>query len=112
MTSQTPADFECLRCGQCCREPGYVYLREEEIDRIATFLGMEVQAFTARYTRMTPDRRGLSLTEKDDQSCVFLGSSGCAIQAVKPLQCAVFPRIWRYRDMETVCKGWNEKRNA
>jgi len=33
--------FECTRCGDCCRgAPGYVWVREEEVERIARFLGM------------------------------------------------------------------------
>lgn len=112
--NREPADgFVCRRCGQCCRESGYVYLLEEDIDRIAAFLSMDSYAFTGRYTRLAADRKRLSLIEKSDESCVFLNADGCcAIQSVKPMQCESFPRTWRYNEMGTVCKGWNsnEKR--
>ncbi len=107
MNGDSAKGFVCRRCGQCCREPGYVYLSAADIDRIAAYLEMDVHAFTAQYTRLPPERRGLSLNESDDQSCVFLDAQGrCAIQAVKPVQCELFPHAWRYTDMGTVCKGW------
>ena len=105
--------FVCRRCGQCCREPGYVYLTDKDIDRISDYLDMDIATFTARYTRLPPERRGLSLVEREDQSCVFLDQAGrCAIQAVKPLQCERFPHDWRYQDMQSVCPGWGTKEEA
>ncbi len=107
MKNESTNGFVCQRCGQCCREPGYVYLTTADIDLIAAFLGLEVEEFTARYTRLPPERRGLSLNENDDQSCVFLDAQGrCVIQAVKPLQCELFPHDWRYKEMQGVCEGW------
>ncbi len=108
MRSIKPEDeFVCRRCGQCCRVPGYVYLTSEEVTGIAASLKMEVEAFTARYTRLAPQRQGLSLIEAVDGSCVFLDGRGrCRIQSVKPAQCDAFPRTWRYSEMEAVCEGW------
>ncbi len=100
--------FVCRCCGQCCREPGYVYLTADDVQRIAAFLKMDVETFTERYTRLDPQRSGLSLNEKEDESCVFLDQQGkCLIQPVKPSQCAAFPYGWRYSQMEAVCEGWN-----
>ncbi len=107
MQSDSANRFVCRRCGKCCREPGYVYLTAADVDRIAAFLAMDVHVFTAQYTRLPPERRGLSLNEKDDRSCVFLDAQGrCAIQAVKPAQCAAFPHGWKYKEMQGVCEGW------
>ncbi len=107
MKSESANGFVCRQCGQCCREPGYVYLTETDVDRIAAFLEMDVHAFTAQYTRLPPERRGLSLNENDDQSCVFLDAQGqCAIQAVKPEQCESFPHGWQYKEMQGLCVGW------
>lgn len=104
--------FACKRCGQCCREPGYVYLTEADVTEIAAFLGINVVEFTAKHTRLTADRAGLSLLEDVDGACVFLGPQDeCALQDVKPLQCRLFPHGWRYRDMESVCPGWQEGTN-
>ncbi|MDD3153420.1 MAG: YkgJ family cysteine cluster protein [Victivallaceae bacterium] len=105
-----PEQFHCLRCGNCCRWEGYVHLSGDEAKRIAEFLELTLEEFTARYTRLTEDRRGLSLTEKPDGSCIFLetsksGYSGCKIQDVKPEQCDAFPRKWRFEHWEDLCVG-------
>ncbi len=108
MTAETDDNFKCLRCGQCCREAGFVYLTEADVDRIADYLDMSIDAFMARYTRLVADRRKLSLIENDDDSCIFLDARNhCEIQAVKPLHCKAFPGQWRYRRMSAVCEGWN-----
>ena len=97
---------ECVRCGACCRWPGYVRLREGEADAIAACLGVSVEAFLNRFTRLTADRRGLSLIEKSDGSCVFLeGENGCRIQPAKPAQCAGFPNEWNFPGFEKHCRS-------
>ncbi len=96
--------FQCLRCGACCRVPGYVSLGSGEPEAIAAFLGMDVYAFTTRYTALTADRHGLSLVENGDGSCVFLQSgNACRIQPVKPAQCRGFPFLWRSGTLEKTC---------
>ena len=106
--------FQCLRCGNCCRHKGQVKLREGEIEAIAGQLGMTVDAFIARYTRLRPDRQGLSLTEAPDGSCVFLENSptSCRIQAAKPGQCREFPISWKYPDLEQVCVAARTPRSS
>lgn len=96
----------CRRCGACCRVEGYVRLRAKDVEAIAAHLGLSVDAFTCRYTRLTDDRRGLSLTEKPDGSCIFLESDNtCRIQAAKPDQCRSFPMEWRFDGYETICEA-------
>ena len=81
-------------------------LTDEEVCAIATHLHMTVEAFTDQYTRLTSDRRGLSLTEHADQSCIFLTEDNrCAIEAVKPQQCSDFPHKWVFDGVEEVCEG-------
>lgn len=87
--------------------PGYVFLTAADIYRIASFLDMEVEAFTKRYTRLAPNRRGLCLIDKEDDACIFLGDQNeCEIQSVKPAQCKAFPATWRYEMMDSICEGW------
>jgi Fe-S-cluster containining protein len=65
---------------------------------------MDAYAFTEAYTRLTLNRKDLSLTEQDDGSCVFLQTDGtCRIQPVKPAQCRGFPFLWRSKNLERVC---------
>jgi Fe-S-cluster containining protein len=68
---------------------------------------LSVDEFVQRYARLSEDRRGLSLMERADHACVFLGEApvSCRIQAVKPRQCKDFPGRWRYADLPAVCAG-------
>ena len=94
----------CCRCGACCRWPGYVRLSDGDVEAIAAFLGMSAAAFTERFTRLTADRHGLSLTEQPDQSCIFIDADNrCRVHAVKPAQCREFPASWSFPGVEAVC---------
>lgn len=97
--------FRCLRCGNCCRHEGEVRLEDGEVESIAQALGLETGDFTARFTRLREDRRGLTLVDHPDGSCIFLEGTppSCRIQAAKPRQCREFPHGWRYEDWERIC---------
>ena len=105
MTSNPSATHApCLRCGECCRAPGYVHLKPDEVEVLAAHLGMAVYEFTARHTRLTRERAGLSLTEAEDGACVFLHPDGsCSVHEVKPRQCRTFPKEWRFPGFEVIC---------
>lgn len=84
-------------------------LSETEIVRIADYLGMTTEGFVDRYTRLTDERDCLSLTEKDDGSCIFLhGKNGCLIQPVKPEQCRAFPNGWNFPGFRRHCMAEEE----
>lgn len=98
--------YRCTRCGACCRWSGYVWLTDDEMDRIAAFLGLSVAEFTERYTRLTGDRQGLSLVERTDECCIFLsGMNECEIYSVRPQQCRGFPNRWRFPGFERDCQA-------
>ena len=91
-------EFSCRMCGHCCSgEPGSVFLSDKSIDDISSFLGMDRQEFIQKYTRQVDmgTYRQISLKERDDYSCVFLGEKGCTIYPVRPLQCMTYP-FWPY----------------
>ena len=63
--------FDCTQCGKCCGgAPGYCWVSEDEIHALAERLGMEVEAFRRRYTRVIK-KRGVSLQEKANYDCIF-----------------------------------------
>lgn len=97
--------YQCQRCTRCCRWPGDVKVSDAEIESIAAFLGMSVEDFIARYTRLRADRRGLSLTDHPDHSCIFLDGRDCRINEVKPQQCRDFPNKWRFPGWRQVCEA-------
>jgi Fe-S-cluster containining protein len=82
--------FECQPgCIACCTQKGFVYLTEEDIVRIADFLGMTVAAFEKRHVYRTRNQRRLRVPA--GATCSFLLGDGCSIHAVKPTQCRIFP---------------------
>ena len=98
-----PIHYECVRCTACCRWPGQVKLSDEEIVRLANFLGATEFEFIQQYTRLRGDRSGLALQDKPSGECVFLHGRDCLVQAVKPQQCRDFPNLWNFPGFEKVC---------
>jgi len=86
--------FQCTGCGNCCSGvPGYVWLDDSDMVRIAGFLGLAVDAFTTQYVRRV--KNDYSLIEKPNYDCVFLqrqdGQTRCSIYPVRPVQCRTWP---------------------
>ena len=102
-------DFKCQGCGACCRiKNGIVRVGDGEIRRIAAFLGMSEQEFIDRETEIAPDRKGLILKSRADESCVYLTDDNrCRIHPVKPDKCRTFPFEWTNPDSAEVCPALN-----
>jgi Fe-S-cluster containining protein len=82
--------FECQPgCTKCCEQQGFVYLTEEDIPRLAGYLGMTLEGFESRYVYRTRNQRRLRVPRH--AQCEFLKDGGCSVHAVKPLQCRAFP---------------------
>jgi len=106
-------NFTCLSCGNCCRLPGYVRLRDNEAERIAEFLGEDLQTFIQTQTRLTRDRQHLSLLENDRGECAFLTpDTRCRIHPVKPAQCRGYPLRWRSEVMDPLCAGLKQQNDT
>ena len=120
-------EFACARCGHCCKGNGLVRVGVAEVDRAARHLGLTQREFTRQYARRSGAERWI-LKDKMvprppgsndpgqapghglEQWCTFLermpdGLYGCAINPVKPDQCASFPRKWRNDDSLQTCVG-------
>lgn len=83
--------FKCTGCGKCCTgAPGYVWVTPEEIEQMATLLGITVELFYRRYVRRVGQK--LSLIEKKNGDCVFLQEGKfCQLYQSRPRQCRTFP---------------------
>ncbi len=82
--------FACQRgCTVCCRQPGFVYLTEQDLERAAEFLHVTKREFERRYVYRTRNR--LRLRVPRQSQCSFLTDEGCSIHEAKPTQCRVFP---------------------
>jgi Fe-S-cluster containining protein len=82
-----------------------VKVTEPEINQIAAFLGLDVNDFIQRYTRLRQQRDGLALIDKGNGECFFLEGNDCVINEVKPQQCRDFPNNWSFPGWRQVCEA-------
>lgn len=108
-TGEAGLRFSCTMCGHCCTGPeGYVLVTPEEIDALATRMGLSREAFTERFTHMTLKGRSLIETQTGEgMDCVFLdrvkvpGKAVCGVYEDRPAQCRswpFWPSVVRTRD--------------
>ncbi len=108
-----PERYRCVRCGTCCRWPGYVRVTEEDAERISQYLNMPVGEFLNHYTDLTNQRDSLTLVEKPDRTCIFLTEENlCAIHQVKPMQCRNFPNKWNFPGFRQKCQAIDTRAEA
>lgn len=82
--------FTCTQCGDCCTgAPGYVWVSEEEIAKLAERLNLDVPTFERRYVRQAGRRK--SLIEYNGGDCCFLVDRKCAVYEDRPIQCKTWP---------------------
>jgi Fe-S-cluster containining protein len=100
-----PVQYECQGCGACCRWAGDVCVEEDEVDKIAAFLGMDSGIFIDQFCRLRANRQGLSLIDAPDGACIMLENNRCRINPVKPEQCRQFPNGWNFPGWRDLCKA-------
>lgn len=83
--------FKCTGCAKCCTgSPGYVWVNDEEMNAMASFLKISVADFAKKYIRKVHNR--LALIElKPNHDCVFLKDKKCLVYGARPTQCQTFP---------------------
>ena len=105
--------FQCQPgCIRCCEQKGYVYLNGDDIARLAGHLEITRAEFQRRYLCGTAPL--LRFRKPRGKQCAFLEGHGCAVHAVKPLQCRAFP-YWpelldhasERREAAKYCPGMN-----
>ncbi len=115
--------FTCQQCGNCCTgAPGYVWISDVEIARLAEHLKLSEREVIRQYCRKVGQRYTLKEIRNaaGQYDCVFLheeksakGKDGevkytrrsCSIYTVRPLQC----RTWPFWDTLIASEeAWNE----
>lgn len=113
--------FSCTQCGNCCTGgPGYVWVSEQEIERLAVHFSMSVEQVTEKYLRKLGSKYSLREFRNDagQYDCEFLieqkttNGEGriltkrvCGLYHVRPLQC----RTWPFWDGLLESKqSWNQ----
>lgn len=86
----TSIRFTCQPgCTACCEQRGQVHLTENDILRIAAYLGMTQPDFEQRHVIRSTNV--LRLRKPRGKQCPFLEAGGCSIHPVNPVQCRLFP---------------------
>lgn len=84
--------FQCTGCGKCCSgSPGYVWLLEEEVAKIANYLGLSESEFKKKFLVQVGSRYSLRDLKHQNYSCIFLKDKQCTIYPVRPRQCQTYP---------------------
>jgi len=88
ITEQTP--LPCFRCGICCASY-QAPLTPEDIDNIASALGISRSKCISRYALKVPIKEGY-LLKKTKEGCIFLawdadGKARCTIYPSRPKAC-------------------------
>jgi uncharacterized protein len=91
--------FTCTQCGNCCTgAPGFVWISETEIARLAEYLELSEQETVRRYCREVGGKFSLRerISEKGEYDCIFLGrqpdgTRTCGVYPARPLQCRTWP---------------------
>jgi len=92
--------FTCTQCGNCCTgAPGYVWISEAEIERMAEYLKITAAQVVEKYCRRHGERISLAerRTAEGNYDCIFLEEQPgtrkriCTVYPVRPLQCRTWP---------------------
>ena len=88
LTEQTP--IPCFRCGICCASY-QAPLTPDDIDNIASVLGISSSKCISKYARKVPTKEGY-LLKHTKKGCVFLawdadGKACCTIYSSRPEAC-------------------------
>lgn len=103
---QNGLKFQCTGCGKCCTgKEGYVFLNEEDVERLSSFLGLSFDAFTRRFCRFVSGKLALLDRPGTEGDCVFLEGTRCSAYNARPVQCKTFP--WWIDHIETR-ESWEE----
>lgn len=97
--------FKCTGCGGCCTgSPGYVYLSESDLERLAVHHQLTPQEFAKKYTRLVDGQYAL-LDRPTTYDCIFLQDKQCTVYEARPVQCRTFP--WWIHNLRDE-KDWEE----
>ncbi|MFA5167047.1 MAG: YkgJ family cysteine cluster protein [Candidatus Omnitrophota bacterium] len=97
------AHSQCHRCDACCKQPGFVYLKKGDAERLAAHLEMDIYQFTGTHCLLM-GRQHLALRKHPDETCLFLGPDGCAVYEARPAQCRDFPLNWKTERSLNYCE--------
>lgn len=89
LNQEVSAIMDCTTCGNCCKqlEPP---VDQDEINRLATLKGMNVNYFEGDYVGKEVNT-GIQFLKC--QPCIFLKTNTCEIYEQRPASCADYPHL-------------------
>jgi Fe-S-cluster containining protein len=100
--------FKCKKCGTCCYGKGGIYVQQDEIERIADFLGIDSASFISRFCDEEYGR--ISIKSGEDGYCIFFDKERqCTIHPVNPTPCSSWPF---YDALLKDPDNWNSAKDA
>ena len=79
--------FECVQCGNCCRQRGALRFLRSDVERISDYLGLTFEEFCDRYDVTTLQNELYFIETSGD--CIFLDDENrCSVHEVKPFFCS------------------------
>lgn len=94
-------EFECLKCGKCCKWDGVVILKKEDLKRLSEHLDEKLEDFLHNYTKEYKGHTVLK-DKAGTKDCIFLEDNKCKVWDFKPQQCGDYPKEYDKR-----CPGFN-----
>ncbi len=89
-------NFKCQNTGHCCKRPGYVYVTDPEISKMAQELKMTVGTFRQQFVKR--DNGWSVIATPDFRVGCFLDKKNCCeIYKARPKECKTYPdwpEIW------------------
>lgn len=83
--------FKCTGCGKCCTgSPGYVYLSDTDLSRLAAHFSLSEAEFAKKYVRLVEGHHAL-IDRPGSGDCIFLKDNQCTAYEARPVQCKTFP---------------------
>lgn len=89
-------EFNCIKCGNCCRDRHDILLQPHDLYRIAKHLKMSIPEVIKKYCEVYigPDSKiplVRALPKPYNNVCPFLRKGICSVHQAKPVVCALFP---------------------
>ena len=103
--------FRCQKSGHCCKCPGYVYVEDETIVKMAQLKRKSVDRFRHQYVRK---KEGWQVVAGPNFNthCFLDHQNRCSVYSARPKACRTYPNwpeIWQSEDSllrETlICPG-------
>ncbi len=84
------AGFVCQNSGNCCRREGYVYATLPELQKMAEFLELSLEAFTEQFVKKEDGWRVIA-SPGHRPTCFLSEDNRCEIYPVRPQACKTYP---------------------